>query len=109
VACSVLWSNRMRHRRHGKLGIAQGAVLATAALLGLGALTIARGRRAPRLIPKRRPDMPALAGGRGLQLERAVTATGADAVSRVGDTVAVLGGPVGQFAMAAPSCWERIA
>ena len=55
------------------MGIAHGAILTTVALLGAGALAIAGRRRGPRMIPKRRPDMPALAGGRGLRLERAVT------------------------------------
>ena len=48
--------------------------MTAAALAGLGAAVMAARRRsALRLIPKRRPDMPTLAGGRGLRVERTVT------------------------------------
>jgi uncharacterized membrane protein len=73
VARSMLHSSRMRHGSHPRVGIAHGAVITTAALAVFTAVVIARGRRSPRLIPKRRPDMPTLAGGRGLRVERAVT------------------------------------
>jgi uncharacterized membrane protein len=62
--------------RNGKYAqpTAKGLVgLATlAALAGAGAWTISRARQRQRA-DKRRPDMPALAGGRGLRVERTVT------------------------------------
>jgi len=63
----------MKHRRKPQIDGTRAAVVATAALLGVGTWAITRRRRTPRLVPKRRPDMPSLAGGHGLRVERAVT------------------------------------
>ena len=48
-------------------------LVTTAALLGFGVYALARVRRTQSRVPKVRPDMPSLAGGRGLRVERAVT------------------------------------
>ncbi|MGH7299574.1 MAG: SRPBCC family protein [Candidatus Rokuibacteriota bacterium] len=61
--------SRFRPDGAGILGV--GAVLALAGA-GVGAWALAKARRARR-ISKRRPDMPALAGGQGSHVERTVT------------------------------------
>jgi uncharacterized membrane protein len=48
-------------------------LMTMAALLGFGVYGLARGRRTQSRVAKVRPDMPSLAGGRGLRVERAVT------------------------------------
>jgi uncharacterized membrane protein len=54
-------------------GVGLPTLLTTAALLGFGVYALARGRRTQSRVPKVRPDMPSLAGGRGLRVERTVT------------------------------------
>jgi uncharacterized membrane protein len=48
-------------------------VTATAALVGVGVWAVARGRRGRARPEKTRPNMPSLAGGRGIHVERAMT------------------------------------
>ena len=70
----MLHRSTMKKRAQDDVKLA--AILTTAAtVVAVGLWTLARSRSAmPSLQPgKRRPDMPSLAGGRGLRVERAVT------------------------------------
>jgi uncharacterized membrane protein len=59
-----------KHANANAMGVV--GVAALVVLIGASAWTISRTRQNPRA-DKRRPDMPTLAGGRGLRVERTVT------------------------------------
>ena len=61
----------MKRSSHARIN-PEMVVTATAALVGVGVWALARGQRGRGRPDKRRPDMPSLAGGRGIHVERAV-------------------------------------